>query len=69
MTYAYTVKTSEDGLIGVYGKKARAMEVASNYCDGVDIDRTVSLESTGKPFLWVYESGNVWAEVEIWYVQ
>ena len=71
MAYAYTVKTSEDGLIGVYGKKSRALAAAKEYCGG-DWNmsgETIKLQSTGQPFMWVYEGNGATAEVELWWLQ
>ena len=62
MTKAYIVKGSEDGVIGVYGSKKKALECAKRYCGtGCDIDDTCDH--------WTNVEGSFCsAEITLWYV-
>lgn len=70
MAYAYTVKGSEDGIIGVFGNVQRAKDKAQEYTQGQLVDTWKNVESG--VWMWIYESdtnGSITAEVEKWWIE
>ena len=62
MAYAYVVKSSEDGILGVFGKLKRAQECAKEYTKSEVPEEVYHSEYTGY-FMWVYEGEYATVEV------
>lgn len=66
MAYAYTVKGSEDGIIGVFGSVQRAKAKAQEYTQGELVDTWKSVENG--VWMWIFEGDIASAEVEKWWI-
>ena len=64
MAYAYTVKGSEDGIIGVFGNVQRAKASAQEYTQGELVNTRKNMG-----WMWIYEGDTCSAEVEKWWIE
>jgi hypothetical protein len=61
MAYVYLVTGSEDGIIGAYGSRGRAMEAAENYASMQGKDET-AIENNGPWVTYVYKTSDTYRQ-------